>query len=70
MDEYGLNVASIGSPIGKVKLVDKEDGTHNRFVPFKKYLSTEVNRSLRTGSCIRDQADPRLLVLSSKGNEG
>ncbi|MBL9161356.1 MAG: sugar phosphate isomerase/epimerase [Planctomycetaceae bacterium] len=37
-DEYGMNVASIGSPIGKVKLLDQEDGTKNRFVPFKKYL--------------------------------
>jgi hypothetical protein len=35
--EFGLNVASIGSPIGKVKLLDVEDGTSNRFVPFKKY---------------------------------
>jgi sugar phosphate isomerase/epimerase len=37
-DEYGLNVTSIGSPLGKVKLLDVEDGTKNRFVPFKKYL--------------------------------
>jgi sugar phosphate isomerase/epimerase len=37
-DEYGLNVTSIGSPLGKVKLLDVEDGTQNRFVPFKKYL--------------------------------
>lgn len=37
-DDYGLNVASIGSPIGKVKLVDVEDGTKNAYVPFKKYL--------------------------------
>jgi sugar phosphate isomerase/epimerase len=37
-DDYGLNVSSIGSPIGKVKLVDQEDGTKNAFVPFKKYL--------------------------------
>ena len=36
--EYGLNVTSIGSPIGKVKLLDVDDGTKNRFVPFKKYL--------------------------------
>jgi sugar phosphate isomerase/epimerase len=36
-DAYGMNVTSIGSPIGKVKLVDKEDGTKNRFVPWKKY---------------------------------
>lgn len=43
--EYGMNVASIGSPIGKVKLLDKKDGTKNRFVPFKKYLKTEVKKA-------------------------
>ena len=37
-DQYGLNVSSIGSPIGKVKLRDIEDGTKNAYVPFKKYL--------------------------------
>ncbi len=37
-DEYGLNVSSLGSPIGKVKLEDIEDGTANRYVPFEKYL--------------------------------
>lgn len=42
-DEYGLNVSSLGSPIGKVKLLDVEDGTHNRYVPFDKYLKTEVH---------------------------
>ena len=40
--EYGMNVASIGSPIGKVKLLDQEDGSHNRFVPFDKYLKNDV----------------------------
>lgn len=44
-DEYGLNVASIGSPIGKVKLVDVEDGTKNRYVPFKQYLDKEVKKA-------------------------
>jgi sugar phosphate isomerase/epimerase len=44
-DEYGLNVASLGSPIGKVKLLDVEDGTKNRYVPFKKYLSSEVKKA-------------------------
>jgi sugar phosphate isomerase/epimerase len=38
-DEFGMNVASIGSPIGKVKLQDVEDGTKNRFVPFDRYLN-------------------------------
>ena len=40
--EYGLAVSSIGSPLGKVKLLDREDGTSNRFVPFKQYLQKEV----------------------------
>jgi sugar phosphate isomerase/epimerase len=40
--EYGIAVSSIGSPIGKVKLLDVEDGTKNRFVPFKQYLDKEV----------------------------
>ncbi|MCC9605106.1 sugar phosphate isomerase/epimerase [Blastopirellula sp. JC732] len=43
--EYGLNVASIGSPIGKVKLIDSNDGSKNRFVKFDKYLSTEVQKA-------------------------
>src|SRR5688572_27049385 len=43
-DEYGMNVASIGSPIGKVKLRDEDDGTKNPYVPFEKYLE-EVNRA-------------------------
>jgi sugar phosphate isomerase/epimerase len=44
-DEYGLNVTSIGSPIGKVKLLDKPDGTKNAYVPFKKYLAHDVARA-------------------------
>ncbi|MCA9100496.1 MAG: TIM barrel protein [Pirellulales bacterium] len=43
-DEYGLNVSSIGSPIGKVKLVNEDDGTSNAYVPFKKYLERDVNK--------------------------
>src|SRR5690349_24873361 len=43
--EFGMNVASIGSPIGKVKLIDTNDGSKNRYVPFKKYLKTEVAKA-------------------------
>ncbi len=43
--DYGLRVSSIGSPIGKVKLRDQDDGTKNRFVPFEKYLSEDVTRA-------------------------
>jgi sugar phosphate isomerase/epimerase len=44
-DEYGLNVSSIGSPIGKVKLKDVDDGTKNAFIPFKKYLAEDVKKA-------------------------
>jgi sugar phosphate isomerase/epimerase len=44
-DEYGLNVSSIGSPLGKVKLCDVDDGTKNVYVPFQKYLSQEVSKA-------------------------
>ncbi len=40
--EYGLDVSSIGSPIGKVKLLDVDDGTDNKFVPFPTYLERDV----------------------------
>jgi sugar phosphate isomerase/epimerase len=43
-DDFGLRVSSIGSPIGKVKLLDVDDGTHNAYVPFKRYLSREVKK--------------------------
>jgi hypothetical protein len=43
--EYGLQVSSIGSPIGKVKLIDVADGTTNRFVPFAEYLEKDVRRA-------------------------
>lgn len=41
-DDYGLQVSSIGSPIGKVKLKDVDDGTANRYVPFDEYLKQDV----------------------------
>lgn len=43
--EYGLQVSSLGSPIGKVKLLDVEDGTSNRYVPFKEYMKKDVQRA-------------------------
>lgn len=43
--DYGLAVSSIGSPIGKVKLRDEDDGTANRYVPFDKYLREDVHRA-------------------------
>ncbi|SMP37823.1 Sugar phosphate isomerase/epimerase [Neorhodopirellula lusitana] len=40
--DYGLSVSSIGSPIGKTKLIDVEDGTGNKYVPFETYLKEDV----------------------------
>jgi sugar phosphate isomerase/epimerase len=44
-DRYGLNVSSLGSPIGKVKLLDVDDGTHNAYIPFQKYLKEDVSKA-------------------------
>lgn len=44
--DYGLSIATIGSPIGKVKLVDKEDGSQNAYVPFQQYLDGDVARAI------------------------
>ena len=43
--EYGLQVSSLGSPIGKVKLLDVDDGTSNRYVPFDEYMKKDVQRA-------------------------
>ena len=43
--EYGLSVATIGSPIGKVKLLDIDDGSSNKFIPFKQYLAKNVQHA-------------------------
>lgn len=44
--EYGLSVTSIGSRLGKVKLLDQADGSHNKYVPFDEYLGGEVARTI------------------------
>ncbi|GAB5406701.1 MAG: sugar phosphate isomerase/epimerase [Aureliella sp.] len=43
--EFGLSVATIGSPIGKAKLLDVDDGTKNAYTPFSKYLSKDVQHA-------------------------
>jgi sugar phosphate isomerase/epimerase len=43
--QYRLKISSIGSPIGKVKLLDVDDGTSNRLRPFEEYLENEVVRA-------------------------
>ncbi|MEO0531113.1 MAG: TIM barrel protein [Planctomycetota bacterium] len=43
--DFGLEVASLGSPIGKVKLLDVDDGTANTYTPFAKYLKQDVAKA-------------------------
>jgi sugar phosphate isomerase/epimerase len=50
--DYGLSVATVGSPIGKVKLLDVEDGTSNRFIPFKQYLSKNVRHACEVANVL------------------
>ena len=45
-DQYGLTVTSIGSRIGKVKLLDVDDGTHNKYIPLEEYLEGEITRTI------------------------
>ncbi len=44
---HGLKVGCVGSPLGKVRLLDVEDGTSNRFRPSADYLAEEVGRVCR-----------------------
>lgn len=45
LDGHGLRVSSIGSPIGKVKLLDVDDGTNNRYRQPREYLDSDVRRA-------------------------
>ena len=45
--EYGMSVTSIGSRVGKIKLLDVDDGSHNKYVPIDEYLDTEVAATIR-----------------------
>ena len=54
--EYGLSVASMGSPIGKVRLLEVDDGTNNKFIPFKKYLQTDVKHACEVANTLAGNA--------------
>lgn len=45
--DYGLKVTSIGSRLGKVKLLDLDDGSHNKFVPDDVYHAGDVAATIR-----------------------
>ena len=45
LDEYGLQISSIGSPLGKTKLLDIDDGTSNTYFEPQAYLENQVVRA-------------------------
>lgn len=49
---YEMQVSSLGSPLGKVKLLDIDDGTANRYVDFDTYLDTEVAHAIKLASAL------------------
>lgn len=50
--EYGISVTSIGARVGKVKLQDVDDGSHNAFVPFDEYLAGEVAKTIAAAKAL------------------
>jgi sugar phosphate isomerase/epimerase len=68
-DEYGMNVASIGSPIGKVKLQEVEDGTKNEYVPFDRYLDREVSRACELAHAIETKLIRGFSFYHPKGSD-
>lgn len=50
--EYGVRVTSIGARVGKVKLLNVDDGSHNKFVPFDEYLAGEVLRTIQCAKAL------------------
>jgi hypothetical protein len=68
-DEYGMNVASIGSPIGKVKLRDIDDGTKNRFVPFDQYLKRDVQHACELAHAFETKLIRGFSFYHPKGSE-
>lgn len=50
--DYGMQVCSIGSRLGKVKLTDQDDGSHNRYVEPQQYLKGEVAATIRVAQAL------------------
>jgi len=50
--EFDISVTSIGARIGKVKLLDADDGSNNAFVPFEEYLAGEVARTIAAAKAL------------------
>ncbi|MEN0109887.1 MAG: sugar phosphate isomerase/epimerase family protein [Planctomycetota bacterium] len=67
--DFGLEVASLGSPIGKVKLLDVEDGTANKHVPFAKYLKQDVAKACDLSTALGTKLVRGFSFYHPKGTE-
>lgn len=50
--EYGISVTSIGARVGKVKLLDVDDGSTNKYVPQDEYLAGEVAATIKAAKAL------------------
>ncbi len=50
--DYGMKVTSIGARLGKVKLLDVEDGSHNKFVPDAAYHAGDVAATIHAAQAL------------------
>lgn len=50
--DHGLRTGCVGSPLGKVKLLDVDDGSVNRYRPPAAYLADEVERVCRVAELL------------------
>jgi sugar phosphate isomerase/epimerase len=67
--EFGLSVSSLGSPIGKVKLLNIDDGTKNAYVPFKRYLAGDVKRACRLAQAFQTKLIRGFSFYHPKGTD-
>lgn len=67
--EFGLEVATLGSPIGKVKLLDIDDGTQNKYIPFEKYLKKEVAHACQLAESLGTRLVRGFSFYHPKGEE-
>jgi len=68
-ENYGMQVASIGSRLGKVKLQDIDDGTHNKFVSDAKYHETDVAMTIRAAKALDAKLIRGFSFYHPKGHE-
>jgi hypothetical protein len=57
--DFGVSVTTLGSPIGKVKIKDVDDGTSNRYVPFRQYVDHDVRRAIALAQAFGTKLIPK-----------